>query len=404
MSASAQEGFTASYFIRFLEWIGTIIKVPSKIVLKNITSLRSLPIAFRELKNLRHLDLSGCSNLTEMPNSFSELMHLQYLALRDCMNLSIRLDILGEISALEYVDFKGCSKLVYLPTGIANQRSLKYLNLLGTDLKWPLNIELPEKLQRLRIGNLRAKRLPRVHHHHLGDLKWPLNLELPEMLQRLRLGNLRAKRSYLPHHHHLGDLRPLKELKELILIDFGGAGGILWEEIAGPNMKVLVIRDCPISIFSFKEQGTMLVGSVLRDLTLSGTQITEICIPEGVLPSLETLDLSENRRLVQVKGWPSALIRLDLQGCDQLKALINLSNLVDLKFLCINECIDLETLNVEGLMSLEEIQAEECRKLKSIEGLSQRERLKYLRISTNTDVIWNDICNVLVSNLHNTAY
>jgi Leucine-rich repeat (LRR) protein len=140
ISASAQEGFTASYFFRFLEWIGTSIKVPSKIVLKNITFLQSLPIAFRELKNLRHLDLSGCSNLTQMPNSFSELMHLQYLVLRDCIKLSIPIDILGNMSSLEYVDFKGCSKLKYLPTGIANQRSLRYLNLLYTDLKWPLNL------------------------------------------------------------------------------------------------------------------------------------------------------------------------------------------------------------------------------------------------------------------------
>jgi hypothetical protein len=116
-----------------------------------------------------------------------------------------------------------------------------------------------------------------------------------------------------------------------------------------------------------------------------------MCIPEGVLPSLETLDLSDNSELMQVKGLPSTLIRLNLQGCDQLKTLINLSNLVDLKFLCINECIHLETLNVEGLMSLEEIQAEGCSKLKSIEGLIQRERLKCLRISTNTDVIWNGI-------------
>jgi hypothetical protein len=118
----------------------------------------------------------------------------------------------------------------------------------------------------------------------------------------------------------------------------------------------------------------------------------------------EILDLSRNSELVQVKGMPSTLIRLDLQECYQLKASINLSNLVDLKFLCISRCGKLETLNVEGLMSLEEIQAEECLELKSIEGLSQPERLKYLRISTNTGVIWNDICNFLVSILHNTEY
>lgn len=87
------------------------------------------PIDFGEIKNLRHLDLSSCTNLTELPKSFSELLHLQYLSLQYCINLSIPSDILREISTLEYVDFKGCAKLVQLPQGMANQRSLKYLNL-----------------------------------------------------------------------------------------------------------------------------------------------------------------------------------------------------------------------------------------------------------------------------------
>jgi hypothetical protein len=90
---------------------------------------QSFPIDFGKLKNLRYLDLSGCTNLTELPNSFSELLHLQYLSLQYCINLSIPMDILGEISTLEYVDFKGCAKLVHLPEGMANQRSLMYLDL-----------------------------------------------------------------------------------------------------------------------------------------------------------------------------------------------------------------------------------------------------------------------------------
>lgn len=91
----------------------------------------SFPIDFdfRKLKNLRHLDLSFCTNLTELPMFFSELLHLQHLSLQYCSDLSIPIDILGEISTLEYVDFRGCSKLVHLPEGMANQRSLKYLNL-----------------------------------------------------------------------------------------------------------------------------------------------------------------------------------------------------------------------------------------------------------------------------------
>lgn len=144
VSNCSREGLTAFYFFRFLEWMGTGIKNPSKIVLKSIRFLPSLPIGFRELEILRHLDLSGCTTLTQLPYSFSELIHLQYLALRNCNNLSIPIDFLGNMSSLEYVHIEGCSKWKYLPAGIKNQKS--YLNLLSTDLKRPTNLKLPGKL------------------------------------------------------------------------------------------------------------------------------------------------------------------------------------------------------------------------------------------------------------------
>lgn len=296
------------------------------------------------------------------------------------------------MSSLEYVDFKGCRKLKYLPTGIANQRSLRYLNVLYTDLKWPLNVELPEKLQRLRIGNLPETPIPYGRLRLESVRRRPIRLKADSFNYSLKGKKVEGTKL----RQSLGDLR---RLKELILIHFNCPGGILWQEIAGPNIKLLVIRDCPIDIF--KEQRTMDVAmGALIDFTLRKTRISEICIPEGVLPSLETLDLSENSFLMQVKDLPSTLVRLDLRRCSRLKTLIHLSNLVDLKFLCINNCRELEILNVEGLTSLEEIQAEDCMELKSIPGLSQLERLKYIRISTNTDVLWNDICNFLTSTSH----
>lgn len=338
-------------FSRFPQWTGTFM---NKIVLKNMDTLESFPIDFAELKNLRHLDLSGCIHLTELSNSFSQLLELQYLALRDCKNLYMPTDILGEISSLEYVDFKGCAQLVHLPKGMARQRSLRYLNLLCTPkLQLPINLELLNRLEQLRIGS-------------------PLLTELP----------------------HSGD--HLMSLQVLVLTECWGLNNILPRDISGPNVKVLVIRDSPITNFGFEDQSTALVSKgALRELSLRHTSISEIYIPEGVYPSLETVDLSENIGLTQVKGLPSTLTRLSLQGCREMKSLTNLSNLVNLKFLNINGCLGLETLNIEGLISLEEIKAEGCWKLEKIRGLSQRERLNCLKISTDNSVIWNDICKFL---------
>jgi len=358
-SERAQQGQTApsTYLFRFLKWIGTSMKMPKKIELKNITSLRSLPIDFSELKNLRYLDLSGCTNLVQLPKSFSKLTHLQYLALRDCKNLSMPTDILGEISTLEYVDLKGCAQLVQLPRAImASQKSLRYLNLLCTHL-----------------------------------LQLPMNLEL-FLLEQLRIGSPQLTET----PHFLGGSR---RLEELILIECRSLKRILPEEIAGPKMKVLVIVGSPsITNFSFRGKGTEDVGTlVLRDFTLKGTSISEICIPEFAYPSLETVDLSGNFQLAHVNGLPSRLVRLNLQKCWELKTLTNLSNLKTLKFLNINECRGLKTLNVGGMTSLEEIKAVGCWKLKTIEELSSLEQLNCVYISTDKRVMWNDICMYLSS-------
>lgn len=118
----------------------------------DLRSLR-MPLDCSNIANLRHLDLSGCTNLIKLPDSFSKLLFLQYLTLRDCQNLSFPTDMLGEISTLEYVDFSGCAQLVQLPKGMANQKSLKCLDLRRTNvLRLPENLKQLDKLE-LRIGN-----------------------------------------------------------------------------------------------------------------------------------------------------------------------------------------------------------------------------------------------------------
>jgi Leucine-rich repeat (LRR) protein len=291
--------------------------------------------------------------LTELPNTFSELLQLQYLSLQHCFNLSIPLDILGEISTLEYVDFQGCAQLVCLPERIPYQSHLRYLNLRGTDLlQLPENLAILDKLEQLTIGS-------------------PALTELP-----LSVANL-------------------KGLTELFLIKCSGLEHILPKGIAASNIKILAIESCPIANFSFQDQGKAGVENlhlrvemgVLRDFTLKNTAISEISNPEGVYPRIESMDLSENNKLMRVNALPSTLVSLNMQKCWGLKTLTSLSNLGNLKFLNINGCVNLETLNVEGLTSLEEIKAEKCWKLRRIEGLNQREQLTCLDVSTDNRVL-----------------
>lgn len=340
-----------SYFYSFLKRIGTHMKSLQKIVLKNIKSLKELPIDFGELKRLTHLDLSGCTNLTRLPSSFFKVQQLQYLALRQCSKLIFSENFLGETSTLEYADFKGCAKLIHFPAClISSQRSLRYLNLLSTSLfQFPEMLELVN-LERLRIGS--------------PDLQ-----NLPSNLGRL---------------------------EELVLIEC--------QKLKCISIKVLAIESCPIAEFSFHDQETVNVSMpVLRDFTLKKTSISQIYITETVAPRLETADLSRNAWLTQVNGLPSTLVTLNLEGCSRLKTLTNLSNLVNLKSLNINGCVTLETLDVNGLTLLEEIKAEACLKLHSIEQLSDLQRLNSLRISTDNIVFWRDILQFLESSPSNIS-
>lgn len=347
-SSSAVQQGGMSHLLSFLKL--TDLKYLCKMVLKNLSSLQSLPVNFGEVARLRHLDLSGCTNLTELPKSFSKLLHLQYLAFRGCRNLSIPPDILGRISTLEYVDFKGCVQLVALPEGIPHQRHLRYLNLLSTCLsQLPEEVEQLGSLKQLRIGSPELTSLPRS------------------------VANLRG-------------------LTELIVVGCRRLECLSPEGIVAPSIQFLAIDFCPVGNFSFqKDQRTMCD---LRDLTLKRTSISEICMAEGVYPWLQTINLSENIQLKQVIALPSALVRVNLQDCSQLETL-NLSSLVNLKFLNINGCIALETLSVRGLISVEEIEAERCWKLKRIEGLNSLKCLDCLKISTDNKIFWEDVCSFL---------
>lgn len=336
---------------RFVEWIGTSMIHLQKIVLKNIKFLQTLPANLGNLANLRHLDLSGCTNLNELPNSFSQLLRLQFLSLQDCMYLSIPEDILGQISTLEHVDFQGCSNLADLPEGIPQQESLRYLNVLSTPLmQLPNNLGLLENLEQLRIGS-------------------PELTELPSSLSNL------------------------SSLTELILMSCYQVKHVPWEDVVWPNIKVLGIYTMEVRNLPF----TGWMG-YLTDLTVKETWIYEICIPEMVCPRLKNVDLSDNCMLTTIDNLPSTIENLQLQNCSKLQRLTNLSNLAQLKFLDISKCSELQTLNVEGMESLKEIKAVECWKLQRVNGLYQRrKRLNCLQISTENGVLWNAIWKFLTS-------
>ncbi|KAH9328113.1 hypothetical protein KI387_000221, partial [Taxus chinensis] len=296
--------------------------------------------------NFENLVKIALTNIKGMPHSFTQLLQLQYLTLRNCSKLV--LPDLGKISTLEYLDLEGCYSLQQCPKGTIAQRSLKYLNVLYTNLK-----ELPEHLEQLEnLEQLRVTTLPE-------DIVW-------------------------------------MNIKFLDVQDCGITGFKIGED---PG-------DMPLD--SFQTQGGVHNGELLMKtahhsrvscltiLMIKSCSISKLYIPraKSLFPNLEIVDLSNNESLTDIEGLPGNLIRLDLMNCLGLKTMTCLSNLASLKYLNISGCDGLKTVNVQDLSSIEVIKAEECWELQSIKGLGQLQKLAHFEISTGNSVFsstWRDI-------------
>ncbi|XP_059071410.1 disease resistance protein RPV1-like isoform X2 [Cryptomeria japonica] len=367
----------------FQAWLGKLnLRHLGKIVLQNIRGLKTLPIKFEEVTNLTHVDLSGCSDLEVLPNSFTEeLLQLQYLALRDCRNLVLQ--DLGKISTLEYLNFQGCSMLKEMPKGTEVQKSLKHLNVVDTELrKLPDNLEQLEDLEELHIGSSGLTEMPSSLY----------NLSRLTDLSLIGCTNLHLIGNSIEKLVHLESFRIYKCGMRTLPVT-----------IARVNMKILDVQVCPLDMEQFLTgvdpgnvplDSSQVQGSIgqsahpnrpgcLTDLIIRHSRIQEIDIPqaESLFPKLETVDLSYNRLLRKIGRLPDNLISLKLTNCSKLRRLACLSNLARLKVLDISGCDELETLNVEGLKSIQVLKANRCWKLRNFECLDLLDQLSCFQIS-----------------------
>ncbi|XP_057846239.2 disease resistance protein RUN1 isoform X2 [Cryptomeria japonica] len=366
----------------FQSWLGKLnFRNLGKIVLQNIPGLKTLPIKFEEVRNLRHVDLSGCGDLEVLPESFTEeLLQLQYLALRDCRNLVLQ--DLGKISTLEYLDFQGCSMLKKMPKGTEVQKSLKHLNVVHTELrKLPHNLEQLEDLEELHIGSWGLTEMPSSLY----------NLSRLTDLTLIGCTNLLLIANSIENLVHLESFRVYKCGMRALPVT-----------IARVNMKMLDVQECPLDmeqLLTGVDPGNMpldnsqVQGSIgqsarpnrpgcLTDLIIRHSCILEIDIPqaESLFPKLEILDLSDNRLLTEIGRLPANLTSLKLTNCSQLTRLACLSNLTRLKVLDISGCGELRALHVV-VKSIQVIKANRCWQLRSFQGLDLLERLSFFQIS-----------------------
>ncbi|PON85803.1 NB-ARC domain, LRR domain containing protein [Trema orientale] len=302
--------------------------------LSGAVSLKSIPDLFRDMPDLRSVNLS-LPNIKSLPTSLFSRKELRWLILRGCSCLE-ELQSLEELEKLEVIDLSGAISLKKIEDD--NFSSLK-------------------KLQMLNLSQSQVDSLPSFHN--LGDLT------------HLLLSGC----SYM---RRLPSLETIPRLQVLDLFDAGSLEKL--EEQSLKKMSELKVLD--------------LSGTAIRQLPAYISKLSHLYLRDCSflvrLPStremkhLQVLDLSGSRDLVEIEDQSFnhlRFLRILKLSKSKLKQLPSLSGLKRLQTLNLSGCMNLVELpHLDALEELEVLDLSGCSSLKvikdeSFEKLSQLQKL-----------------------------
>jgi Leucine-rich repeat (LRR) protein len=362
-----------------------------EINLEGCESLEMLPNALGSLTNLQYIYLEYCESLEQMPsNSLENLLQLKHLHLKNCHRLTISDQIFGNITSLECLDLSGCIQMEVLPLQVLHQQHLRMLNLVNTRIE-----ELPSgptvclsNLEVLILGSPLLKVLP----PWLGYLT---------SLKKLQLHGCKEL-NYLPDS--VGQLAQLKEL----YIAKCGIHYLPAAVMKMKNLRTLGVRDCPLCELPFQKaedeepssapEGEldfpMETGMIeLNEMHLHCTEISKVTFPEGACPNLHELKITQCHGLLEVGALPTALLHLDLRGCDALRKIGGFCDLVNLEDLDIRGCCALEVEELLGLETEISLDLLRIKKLRSLKKLKTAFQSYDSDGGKDTAVLHGDFCN-----------
>ncbi|CAH2051496.1 unnamed protein product [Thlaspi arvense] len=294
--------------LRYLYWLQfPLKKLPKAINPKNLIEL-NLPYSkitrlwkdTKDTSKLKWVDLSYSSELCEI----SELLgarNLKRLNLEGCTDLTTLPQGMQEMKSLVYLNLRGCTRLVYIP-------EMKLISLKTLILSYCKNLEqfpmISESLEALYLQCTAIKGIPTS----------------VEDLQQLVLLNMKDCEALVNLPHCLGKLRALQEL---IL------SGCLKLEIFPESMenmktiKILLldgtsIKHMPMLMRRGLSGGYGLSSSLLS-LCLSGNDLESLQDNISQLYHLKWLDLKNCKKLKSIPVLPPNLKCLDAHGCVSLE-------------------------------------------------------------------------------------
>ncbi|XP_034677016.1 disease resistance protein RUN1-like isoform X2 [Vitis riparia] len=269
----------------------------------------------------RNLCFKG-QTINQLPIEYPS--EVETLCLRDCKNLESLPTSIWELKSLKSLVCSNCSQLQCFPESLENMGNLRELHLNGTAIKkLPSSIDYMNKLEVLNLESCQnLETLPEsicnlcslevLHVSHCSKLhKWPQNLGTLKSLKLLYACGLNSTCC------RLLSLSGLCSLKSLFLSQSKQMEGAILSDICCLYLlEVLDLCFCNIDEGGIPTEICYL--SSLQQLLLMGNLFRSI--PSGInqLSMLRLLDLSHCPELLQIPELPSSLRVLDVHECTRL--------------------------------------------------------------------------------------
>ncbi|XP_021752202.1 putative disease resistance RPP13-like protein 1 [Chenopodium quinoa] len=333
------------------------------------TQIGQVPYSFfQKLVRLRVLDLSH-TNIDELPESLGRLKHLRYLDASQTHILRLP-NSASDLHGLQVLKLRGCSRLLELPKQIKNLTNLIHLDV---DIKvlrcMPASIGSLSCLKTLpafMVGKKEGYRITELKNlKHLGGTICLGKLEYVRdgaearevmicdkpFIKRMELEWSRCSRDGSVAMDILSGLQPHKNLKELLLINYGGSRFPVW--LTSPSCLLVSIH------VQFCKQDDVLpsLGQLLflKTLYIEGMDRVK-CVDNhfcgegrnGAFPSLESLKIQDMMCLTRWFKLPDnsmpQLRELTIEDCPNLLSMQSLKHMNSLQTFELNHCMELMSL------------------------------------------------------------
>ncbi|XP_040363866.1 TMV resistance protein N-like [Rosa chinensis] len=316
--------------LRFLDWPKCPLKSlpsnfnPRKLIKLNMpySCMSQLGHGFKNLQNLKTMNLEGCKFLTKVVN-FEGLPNLENLNLKYCTSLVEVDPSVGSLNKLVDLSLVGCYKLAMFPRR-ASWKSMQKINLQDCrSLKhFPEIVDKMEFLTFMILSGSGIRELP----SSIGNL---IGLEDLYLKGCENLTNLPCSIYELRHLEFVS----FSECPKLVDFPIKVTPEVSWSAEsflpALPKLMLIELGGCSLAESEFLASLGCVSALLLLDLSRNSFVSLPACLSKFV--NLRELNLSGCDRLREIPELPPKVELVNARGCVSLERFSQLSNILEHK-------------------------------------------------------------------------